>query len=99
MSTPNLNTKAKKLAKVQMVDVGLIKTDTMGVNTVGVMNQASTARANLYMDPDTIQAVSDYIFGKSETNPFADITSDVTSKLEGYSEACDAIALNIEKNT
>lgn len=91
--------KSKKVAKVQLVEAGLIKTDTMGVNTVGVITQANAQKASMFMDTDTEQKVLNFIFGKSEDNPFADITADVNSKLENYDESCDIIAENIAKMT
>lgn len=89
-------TKSKKLAKVQMVDSDLIKTDTMGINIVGVINQSKVQRTMMLADAETLQKTYEYIFGTSEENPLKDITDDVNQKLNSYETNCNSLAENIQ---
>lgn len=89
--------KSKKVIKEQMVNEALIKTDTMGVNSIGIIRKGASQRVSMLSDSPTYKNTLDYIFGFQEENPLESVTSEVEEVLNNYSNRTNVLADNILK--
>lgn len=91
-----VNTEKKKRSSEAMSpEVAIDKCDIMGSNLVTVLVQAGKQRAQIIKD--NREAVTDFIFGRSEENPLAAITAAVKEKEEMYNERVDSLVESVNR--
>lgn len=67
------------------------KIDNLGHSAVYVSHKAKAERAYMFLDDDTHDKAMDFIFGRSEDNPFENITEEQTRRNQEIQDETDTL--------
>ncbi len=59
-----------------------VSLNSIEASIVGIYQKAEIERKELFDEPEVKEAVLDFIFGKSEDNPFKEITKQLNSEID-----------------